>query len=372
MASQPQPLRPPVEPRVTRPVDDVRIREIKELSPPAHLLREFPLSARAEDLVYDTRQSIHRILHGADDRLVVVIGPCSVHDVAAAKEYASRLQAERAASRRGPADRDARVLREAAHHRRLEGADQRSAPRRQLRRSTRACASRASCCSTSTRWACPPAPSSSTRITPQYIADLVSWGAIGARTTESQVHRQLASGLSCRSASRTAPTATSSIAVDAIKAASSPHHFLSITKGGISAIVSTNGNEDCHVILRGGKEPNYDAASVDAACRTLGAAGLAAAPDDRLLATPTAARTTRASAWWRDDVAAQVAAGDERIFGVMVESHLREGRQDLVAGQELVYGQSVTDACLGWDDSVALLDRLAAAVRARRLKRAAE
>ncbi len=185
------------------------------------------------------------------------------------------------------------------------------------------------------------------------------------------MHRQLASGLSCAVGFKNGTDGNIRIAVDAIKAASSPHHFLSITKGGISAIVSTNGNEDCHVILRGGKDPNYDAASVDAACRTLGASGLA----QRLMIDFSHANSSKDYSRQRvvaDDVATQVAAGDERIFGVMVESHLHEGRQDLVAGKALVYGQSITDACLGWDDSAAVLDRLAAAVRARRLKRAAE
>jgi 3-deoxy-7-phosphoheptulonate synthase len=370
MASQPQPLRPPVEPRIARPVDDVRIREIKELSPPAHLLREFALSSRAEELVYDTRQSIHRILHGADDRLVVVIGPCSVHDVVAAKEYAARLQAERV---RLAADLQI-VMRVYFEKPRttvgwkglindpsLDGSFQINKGLRIARELLLDL----------NEMGVPAGTEYLDTQTPQYLGDLVSWSAIGARTTESQVHRQLASGLSCAVGFKNGTDGNIRIAVDAIKAASSPHHFLSITKGGISAIVSTNGNEDCHVILRGGKEPNYDAVSVDAACRTLGAAGLA----QRLMIDFSHANSSKDYTRQRvvaDDVAAQVAGGDERIFGVMVESHLREGRQDLVAGQELVYGQSVTDACLGWDDSAALLDRLAAAVRARRLKRAAE
>jgi 3-deoxy-7-phosphoheptulonate synthase len=371
MASQPQQLhRTAAEPRVKRPVDDVRIREIKELSPPAHLLREFPLSARAEDTVFMTRQAIHRILHGADDRLLVVIGPCSVHDVAAAKDYASRLLEERA---RHAADllivmrvyfekpRTTVGWKGLINDPQLNGSFEINKGLRIARELLLDL----------NEMGVPAGTEYLDTQTPQYIGDLVGWGAIGARTTESQVHRQLASGLSCAVGFKNGTDGNIRIAVDAIKAASSPHHFLSITKGGHSAIVSTNGNEDCHVILRGGREPNYDAASVDAACRTLGAAGLA----QRVMIDFSHANSSKDYARQAvvcEDVAAQVAAGDERIFGVMVESHLKAGRQDLVAGQELVYGQSITDACLGWEDSTAVLERLAAAVRARRLKRAAE
>jgi len=203
-------------------------------------------------------------------------------------------------------------------------------------------------------------------ITPQYYADLVSWGAIGARTTESQVHRELASGLSCPVGFKNGTDGNVKIAVDAIKAASSPHHFLSVTKGGHSAIVSTNGNEDCHIILRGGKQPNYDAASVDAACKELASGGLA----QRLMidvSHANSAKQYKRQVEVARDVAGQIAAGDERIIGVMIESHLCEGRQDLVPGKTLTYGQSITDACIGWDDTEMLLNELAEAVRKRRL-----
>jgi 3-deoxy-7-phosphoheptulonate synthase len=204
-------------------------------------------------------------------------------------------------------------------------------------------------------------------ITPQYYADLVSWGAIGARTTESQVHRELSSGLSCPVGFKNGTDGNVRIAVDAIKAASASHHFLSVTKGGHSAIVSTNGNEDCHIILRGGsKGPNYDAQSVDAACKQLCTAGLA----QRLMVDVSHANSQKQYERQIDvtrDVAEQVAAGDRRIIGLMIESHLTGGRQDLVAGKELNYGQSITDACIGWDDTAALLHQLAEAVRARRL-----
>ncbi|MEY3263796.1 MAG: 3-deoxy-7-phosphoheptulonate synthase AroG, partial [Pseudomonadota bacterium] len=201
--------------------------------------------------------------------------------------------------------------------------------------------------------------------------DLISWGAIGARTTESQVHRELASGLSCPVGFKNGTDGNIKIAVDAIKAASQPHHFLSVTKGGHSAIVSTNGNEDCHVILRGGKAPNYDAASVEAASKDVAAAGLAA----RIMIDASHANSSKKPENQVPvcaDIASQVAAGDDRIVGVMVESHLVGGRQDLVVGKELTYGQSVTDGCIDWESSLQVLEGLAAAVRQRRLKKSAE
>jgi 3-deoxy-7-phosphoheptulonate synthase len=204
-------------------------------------------------------------------------------------------------------------------------------------------------------------------ISPQYIADLISWGAIGARTTESQVHRELASGLSCPVGFKNGTDGNIKIAADAIKAASQPHHFLSVTKGGHSAIVSTAGNEDCHIILRGGKAPNYDAASVEDACKQLAANGLAS----RLMIDASHANSSKNPQNQVPvcaDIGAQIAAGDTRIVGVMVESHLVGGRQDLVPGKDLTYGQSVTDGCIDWDTSIAVLENLAASVRARRLR----
>jgi 3-deoxy-7-phosphoheptulonate synthase len=208
-------------------------------------------------------------------------------------------------------------------------------------------------------------------ITPQYTADLIAWGAIGARTTESQVHRELASGLSCPVGFKNGTDGNIRIAIDAIRAAQTPHHFLSVTKAGHSAIVSTGGNEDCHVILRGGKAPNFDAAHVDAACKEIAAAGLAA----RLMIDASHANSSKRFKQQIEvarDTASQLAAGDERIIGVMIESHLVEGRQDLVPGQPLTYGMSITDACLGWEDSLLVLETLANGVRARRLVEAAQ
>ena len=206
-------------------------------------------------------------------------------------------------------------------------------------------------------------------ISPQYIADLISWGAIGARTTESQVHRELASGLSCPVGFKNGTDGNIRIAVDAIKAAQSPHHFLSVTKAGHSAIVSTSGNEDCHLILRGGKGPNYDAASVDAACKELAASGV----QGRLMVDFSHANSRKQHKLQVEvarDVAGQLAEGEDRIIGVMVESHLKEGRQDLTPEKTLEFGQSITDACIGWEDSLAVLDILAEAVRQRRVRRA--
>ena len=203
-------------------------------------------------------------------------------------------------------------------------------------------------------------------LTPQYYADLISWGAIGARTTESQVHRQLASGMSCPMGFKNGTDGNIKIAVDAIKAAAAPHFFLSVTKGGHSAIISTNGNEDCHVILRGGKAPNYDAVSVEASGQELAKAGL----PQRIMVDFSHANSSKQHEKQIEvsaDVGRQMAAGDERIFGVMVESHLNGGRQDLTPGKELAYGVSITDACIDWTTTEGVLRQLAADVQKRRL-----
>ena len=349
--------------------DDVRIRAIKELAPPAHLVREFPCSEAAGAVVYETRQAIHRVLHGMDDRLVAVVGPCSIHDVRAAREYAARLVVER---RRLAADLEI-VMRVYFEKPRTTvgwkglindpGLDGSFEINRGLRLARELLLDVA-------EMGLPAGCEYLDMITPQYIADLVSWGAIGARTTESQVHRELASGLPCPVGFKNGTDGSVRIAIDAIKAAQQPHHFLSVTKGGHSAIVSTNGNEDCHVILRGGRKPNYDAASVEAACQEIGRAGLA----QRVMIDASHANSGRRPENQIpvcQDVARQIAGGDARIVGAMVESHLVAGRQDLVAGRPLTYGQSITDGCIGWEDTVRVLDLLAEGVRARRLQAAA-
>jgi 3-deoxy-7-phosphoheptulonate synthase len=346
--------------------DDVRIREIKELTPPSHLLREFPLSEKAITTTYETRSSIHRILHGADDRAIVIVGPCSIHDVKAAKEYAGRL---REAKERLAADlmvvmrvyfekpRTTVGWKGLINDPRLDGSfsiNEGLRVARQLLLDLNEMGVPVGC-------------EFLDMITPQYIADLVAWGAIGARTTESQVHRELASGLSCPVGFKNGTDGNVKIAVDAIRAAQAPHHFLSVTKGGHTAIVSTSGNEDCHIILRGGNKPNYDAASVDAASRTLAEAGIPA----RVMidfSHGNSSKKPEKQAEVGADVARQIGGGDERIVGVMFESHLKPGRQDLQPGKQLAYGVSITDGCLGWEESRQVLDVLAEGVRQRRLK----
>ena len=345
--------------------DDLRILDIKELLPPAQVLAELPASPLARQCTHAARQAVHRILHGADDRLVVIIGPCSIHDPQAALDYARRLKAEAARL-----DADLLVVMRVYFEKprttvgwkglindpHLDGSYDINMGLRLARRILLDVAELGLPCATEFL----------DTITPQYTADLIAWGAIGARTTESQVHRELASGLSCPVGFKNGTDGNIRIAVDAIRAANAPHHFLSVTKAGHSAIVSTAGNEDCHVILRGGREPNHDAPHVEAACRELAAAGLA----QRLmidLSHGNSRKDYRRQVEVGASVAGQMRAGEERIMGVMIESHLQEGRQDLVPGQPLAYGQSITDACLGWEASVQLLDELAAAVRARRL-----
>lgn len=344
--------------------DDLRIREIKELAPPSHAMRELPCTDVAASVVYDCRQGLHRILHGMDDRLAVVIGPCSIHDTKAALEYAKRLKDVRDRLK-GDLEIVMRVYFEKPrttvgwkgliNDPDLDGTFQINKGLRLARQVLLEINS----------LGLPAGCEFLDMITPQYIADLVSWGAIGARTTESQVHRELASGLSCPVGFKNGTDGNIRIAVDAIKAASQPHHFLSVTKGGHSAIVSTLGNEDCHVILRGGKQPNFDAPSVQLACDDLAKAGLA----QRLMIDASHANSSKKPENQPSvchDIALQVGAGDTRIIGVMVESHLIAGRQDLIAGQSLTYGQSITDGCIDWGSSVAVLEDLAQAVRERR------
>jgi len=346
--------------------DDLRVKEIKELVPPSHVLREFPISEQTAQLTYDTRQAVHRILHGADDRLLVIMGPCSIHDVKAAQEFARRLKEAK--------DRltdDLLIVMRVYFEKprttigwkglindpRLDGSfsiNEGIRIARELLLGINDMGVPAGC-------------EFLDMITPQYLADLVSWGAIGARTTESQIHRELASGLSCPVGFKNGTDGNIKIAVDAIRAAQAPHHFLSVTKAGHSAIVSTTGNEDCHIILRGGKTPNYDAASVDAAARGLAEAGLA----QRLMIDFSHSNSSKNAQKQIDvghDVARQLAGGEDRIFGIMVEGHLKAGRQDLLPGKPLVYGLSITDGCIGWEDSSKLLDTLAEAVRKRRVK----
>lgn len=350
---------------MSQPVtDDLRIREITPLATPLEVLAECPATPAAQATVDATRTALHHILGGRDDRLAVVIGPCSIHDPRAALEYASRL-AEQRARFAGELEVIMRVYFEKPrttigwkgliNDPDLDGSFRINKGLRVARQLL---------CDINALGV-PAGSEFLDMISPQYLADLVAWGAIGARTTESQVHRELASGLSCPVGFKNGTDGNVKMAVDAVQAAAHAHHFLAVTKQGQAAIAATSGNHDCHVILRGGKAPNYDATSVDAACTAIGKAGL---PPHVMIDASHANSGKRPENQPRvvADVAAQLAAGEARIVGVMVESHLVAGRQDLAAGRPLTYGQSITDGCLGWEDSVRVLERLAEAVRQRR------
>jgi 3-deoxy-7-phosphoheptulonate synthase len=349
-----------------RVVDDTRVSDIKELVPPSKIHEELPVPAAAANVASNARYDIHRVLHGADDRLVVVVGPCSIHDYDAAIDYATRLTA----LRQELSEQLIVVMRVyfekprttvgwkgLINDPRLDDSFHINDGLRLARRIL----------ADINELLLPAGTEYLDMITPQYISDLIAWGAIGARTTESQIHRQLASGLSCPVGFKNGTDGGIKIAVDAVKAAAAPHRFLGATKAGHSAIVHTTGNEDCHVILRGGKVPNYDAASVDAACNELSHAGLAPRVMIDFSHSNSSKRYERQLDVARD-VAQQVGGGDSRIIGIMMESHINPGRQDLVAGQPLAYGVSITDACIGWDDTVDALRLLAAAVIKRRVQ----
>jgi len=346
--------------------DDLRIKETKAVSPPSQVLSKLPCSKESAATTYKARQAIHSILHGGADRLLVVIGPCSIHDPAAAIEYADRLLVERQ-RHNGELEIVMRVYFEKPrttvgwkgliNDPNLDGSFEINKGLHIARKLLLDI----------TEIGLPAGCEYLDMITPQYIADLVTWGAIGARTTESQTHRELASGLSCPVGFKNGTDGNFKVAVEAVKAASQPHHFLSVTKEGNSAIFSTVGNEDCHIILRGGKIPNYDAENVNAACHEIGKAGLA----QRLMIDASHANSRKKAENQIPvcaDIAKQIECGDMRIVGVMVESHLIAGRQDLSSGKPLKYGQSITDGCIGWDDSKKVLETLAKAVKVRRLK----
>jgi len=353
----------------TSQTDDERIKDITVLPPPEHLIRFFPIHGTpVETLITGTRQAIRNIMGGTDDRLLVIIGPCSIHDPSAALEYARRLVAQRK-KYQGTLEIVMRVYFEKPrttvgwkgliNDPYLDDSfriDEGLRMARQLLIDIN-------------RLGLPAGSEFLDVISPQYIGDLIAWGAIGARTTESQVHRELASGISAPIGFKNGTDGNIRIATDAIQAAARGHHFLSVHKNGLVAIVQTNGNPDCHVILRGGKAPNYDAASVGAACTDLAAAQLPAT----LMVDCSHANSSKQHQKQLDvarDVAAQVAGGSRQVFGVMVESHLQPGAQKFTPGKDdataLEYGKSITDACLGWDDSTTLLEGLSEAVLARR------
>jgi len=344
--------------------DDLRIREIKELSSPQTVHDELSISNEAAETILSARNAIHQVIEGQDDRLVVIIGPCSIHDPRAAIEY-SRLLLEQ----RSQLENELLIIMRVYFEKPRTTVgwkglindpdlDNSYHINKGIRLARQLLIE-------INNMGMPAATEYLDLITPQTCADLISWGAIGARTTESQAHRELASGLSCPVGFKNGTDGTLKIAVDAIGAASRPHHFLSVTKAGHSAIFSTTGNDDCHIILRGGRQPNYDAASVNQAAQELENASLS----PRLMIDCSHANSEKQHKRQIDvagDIATQIAAGDTRIIGLMLESHLVEGRQDTGSDVELRYGQSITDACISFDDSIPVLQSLAAAVRERR------
>ena len=345
-------------------IDDTRIASVRPLMTPALLEERLPATPAHLALVEASRQAISAVLQGRDDRLVVVVGPCSIHDHAQAMDYARRLKAE--------AQRHAQdlivVMRVYFEKPRttvgwkgyindphLDGSFAMNEGLEMARRLLLEVIGEG----------LPVATEFLDLLSPQFISDLVTWGAIGARTTESQSHRQLASGLSCPVGFKNGTDGGVKVAADAVVAARAPHAFMGMTKMGQAAIFETRGNQDAHIILRGGKAPNYSAADVQAACEVLQASGLA----PWVMVDVSHANSSKQHARQievAEDVAGQVAAGDARIMGVMVESHLHEGRQDLQPGVPLRYGVSITDACIGFEQTVPVLQTLAQAVRARR------
>ena len=344
---------------VSRQTDDVRINEIKELLPPIAHLYELPITEQASEVVHDTRQAIAELVHGRDKRLLVIIGPCSIHDSNAAVEYAQKLNVLRQKYSKEllivmrvyfEKPRTTVGWKGLINDPYLNGSYDINHGLRLARKLLLEL----------NNMGMPAATEFLDMITPQYFADLISWGAIGARTTESQVHRELASGLSCPVGFKNGTDGNLKIAIDAIGAASHPHHFLSVTKAGHSAIVRTSGNPDCHIILRGGKEPNYSHEHVSAAVEQL----------QNNQVTPflmidcshaNSHKDYRQQMTVAKDIAAQIQAGEQHIMGVMVESNLAEGRQD----KPEKYGQSITDACIGWEETEAMLALLVQAAQMR-------
>ena len=353
----------------TSQTDDQRIRDVTPLPPPEHLIRFFPIAGSSvERLIGETRSAVRRIMQRKEERLLVVVGPCSIHDPAAALDYARRLVVERERYKQTleivmrvyfEKPRTTVGWKGLINDPYLDESyriDEGLRIARQLLIDIN-------------RLGLPAGSEFLDVISPQYLGDLIAWGAIGARTTESQVHRELASGLSAPIGFKNGTDGNIRIAIDAIQAAARPHHFLSVHKSGQVAIVETKGNRDCHVILRGGKTPNYDAAHVAAACAEIEAAKL----DCALMIDCSHANSSKQYQQQlavARDIASQLAAGSDCIFGVMIESHLVAGAQKFNAGKDdpakLLYGQSITDGCLGWEDTAQVLEVLHTAVRARR------
>ncbi|MDF1588956.1 MAG: 3-deoxy-7-phosphoheptulonate synthase [Gammaproteobacteria bacterium] len=346
--------------------DDLRITGLQEVLPPAELHQELPITDNASATVFNARKQTQDIIHGKDDRLLVIIGPCSIHDPDAARDYARRLLPLIAELKddlhivmRVYFEKPRSVVgwKGLINDPYLDGSFKINDGLHFARKLLLDLA----------EMGVPAGSEYLDLISPQYIADLISWGAIGARTTESQGHRELASGLSCPVGFKNATDGGLQIAVDACLSASKPHHFMSMTKAGRSAIFSTTGNPDCHVILRGGKTPNYDAKSINEAAETIGRTGQAA----RFMVDCSHANSGKSHIQQEvvcRDVAQQISNGEKRIMGLMLESNLVGGRQNATPGKDLVYGQSITDACMAWDNSEVLLRELATSVQNRRKK----
>ncbi len=344
--------------------DDLRIAGLQEVLPPIKLHQELPITESASETVYNARNLAQKIIHGDDDRLLVIIGPCSIHDPEAAVDYASRLKPlvtelheDLHIIMRVYFEKPRSVVgwKGLINDPYLDGSFKINDGLHLARKLLLNLA----------EMGVPAGSEYLDLISPQYIADLISWGAIGARTTESQAHRELASGLSCPVGFKNATDGSLQIAIDACMSAARPHHFMSVTKEGHSAIFSTTGNSDCHIILRGGKKPNYDADSIQSIAETLGRSGLKPLVMVDCSHANSGKNHVQQEIVCRD-VAGQIAQGDKRIMGVMLESNLVGGRQDVEPGKPLVYGQSITDACMAWDNSEALLHELAESVRKRR------
>jgi 3-deoxy-7-phosphoheptulonate synthase len=351
-------------PHSTR-LDDVRIRDVRPLISPALLHEELPADDAVQDFIERSRAEVAAIVQGADPRLLVVVGPCSIHDHEEAMEYAHRLRAVADELREDlfvvmrvyfEKPRTTVGWKGYINDPRLDGSFRINEGLRRARALLLEVA----------HLRLPAGTEFLDLLSPQYIADLVSWGAIGARTTESPSHRQLASGLSCTIGFKNGTDGGVQMAADALVACRAPHAFMGMTKMGAAAVFETTGNGDCHIILRGGSRgPNYGAAEVDAACAVLRKAGVI----ENVMVDCSHANSGKQyerQVEVAEDLAGRIAAGDRRIVGIMVESHLNAGRQDLKPGVPLARGVSITDGCIGWDQSELLLRRLAAAARRRR------
>ena len=348
----------------TTRIDDVRIGAVRPLITPALLQERVPVSDATLAMVEQSRAAIADVLHGRDDRLIVVVGPCSIHDHAQAIEYgkllktaADELQTDLLIVMRAYFEKPRTTVgwKGYINDPHLDGS---FAINEGLERARRLLLEL-------TELGLPTGTEFLDLLSPQYIADLIAWGAIGARTTESQSHRQLASGLSCPVGFKNGTDGSLKVAADAVLAAQASHAFMGMTKMGVAAIFETRGNADCHVILRGGKSPNYSAEHIHAAADTLRGAGLR----EQVMIDVSHGNSSKQhqrQITVTEEVAAQIAAGEHRITGVMIESHLNEGRQDLIDGQPLKHGVSITDACISWGQTLPVLQTLASAVQVRR------